>query len=156
MFSKTLNPLLKCWKLLEKTKDLNLSAQSNHGSGPVLQEGVAAVEVEAPSRSTLVFYEKGFWNLDKLLKTTFTNTFRWSLHIEKDVISLEHLRYGDMNSVFLFDLKLCGDNSLNSCESHLCGQDTYSGNLVIGEKALYLHIRVIGPQKNQELRYKYF
>ncbi|HEX4840353.1 MAG TPA: DUF6314 family protein, partial [Rhabdochlamydiaceae bacterium] len=71
------------------------------------------------------------------------------------IISLEHLRQGIDNPVFLFHLQPSGLHSLSSKDSHLCAGDTYLGQILWAQNCLRLKWRVIGPKKNEELHYYY-
>ncbi len=149
------NNLLKFWKRLEKTKHLKFSTRSKKGNEKTIQTGIADVEATSPSLNTLVFQEKGVWVIDELPKSCFSNQFRWQLQTAENLISLEHLRYGQNQPVFLFHLALSGTNTLESVSAHLCGEDTYSGHIHWNQKAIHFHMRVIGHDKNDELFYQY-
>lgn len=88
--------------------------------------------------------------------TGFSNVFRWTLDRKAGVISLEHLRRGLDRPVFLFHLAPSGIQSLSSVDSHLCGDDTYFGQIHFDLYAFRLNWRVIGPKKNEEIDYFYF
>lgn len=147
--------LLPFWKRLEKTKHLKYSTESKRGGERIVQTGIADVEVFSPSLNTLVFQEKGVWIVDELPKSSFSNQFRWSFLNDQKRISLEHLRYGEKNPVFLFHLTPSGPNALDSVEAHLCGKDRYLGHIHWNQKSIHLQLSVIGPNKNDLLLYQY-
>ena len=153
---KDLKTLLKFWKQIGKTTHLKFSAKTKEEERTILRRGIAGVDVKFPSKSTIIFLEKGAWIIDEIPSTSFSNQFRWTLQLEKNRISLEHLRYGENNPVLLFQLKPSGENTLNPCESFLCDPDTYMGSMNFSKSSFSLHIRVLGPKKNQELLYEYF
>jgi hypothetical protein len=86
---------------------------------------------------------------------TFSNTFRWTLDLSAGMISLEHLRQGLNNPVFLFHLAPTGNEHLASVESHLCEEDVYLAQVAWDLHHIRLSWRVIGPQKNEEMEYYY-
>lgn len=142
------------WERLANTETLLFSAKTRQGA-MVLQNGKAEVKVTASS-STLIFEEKGVWLVDELPGSSFTNSFRWTFDFSQSLISLEHLRYGPNRPVFLFHLAPTRPGVFESVDSHLCGEDTYLGNLIWNHKMVQFHWRVIGPRKNDELIYRYF
>ena len=129
-----------------KTKSKEDQGWNGKGSGDV---------TAARDGNQLVFNEKGTWLNKQGIKVNFTNIFRWTLNRDAGVISLEHLRRGSDHPVFLFDLAPSGSNSLSSVDSHLCGWDTYFGQIHFDQYSLRLNWRVIGPKKNEEIDYHY-
>jgi len=144
--------VLNFWDKLSKVKKINFSAHSKnkegwHGKGfgevQVLKEG-----------NTLIFTEKGQW-LGKQGEVDFSNIFRWTLDREQGMISLEHLRYGVDNPVFLCHLAPKTLHALSSIDSHLCEEDHYFGQLFVDRYGLRLNWRILGPRKNEEIDYYY-
>ena len=86
---------------------------------------------------------------------SFSNTFRWTLDRSAGMISLEHLRLGPNNPVFLFHLAPTGPHLLASVESHLCEEDVYLAQVAWDIHSIRLSWRVIGPKKNEEMDYHY-
>ena len=70
------------------------------------------------------------------------------------MISLEHLRHGEDRPVSLFHLIPSKSNLLVSTP-HLCGEDTYFGWIDCSDLFLQMHIRTIGPHKNEKIDYIY-
>src|SRR4029077_659265 len=104
---------------------------------------------------TLIFHEKGIWQDKEGTEVNFSNVFRWTFDRHAKVIALEHLRRGPDHPVFLFYLAPSGNHSLSSVDSHLCGGDTYFGQIHFDRYSLRLNWRVIGPKKNEEIDYYY-
>lgn len=148
--------LLDLWKKLGSIKNLAFSAknQSGHESG-WNGKGMGEVIASKEGDNVIVFHEKGTWKGKDGEECAFTNVFRWSFDRIKGLISLEHLRRGCDNPVFLFHLVPTGMQSLSSLDSHLCGEDTYFGQILIDRHTLRLNWRVIGPKKNEEISYHY-
>lgn len=99
----------------------------------------------------LLFTEKGSWKTAEGKEINFSNVFRWTYDRIAEVISLEHLRFGANNPVFLFHLAPSSQRSLDSIGSHLCGSDSYFGQILCDRNSLRLNWRVVGPRKNEEL-----
>ncbi|MBS0624250.1 MAG: winged helix-turn-helix transcriptional regulator [Verrucomicrobia bacterium] len=143
------------WERLARVQSLAFLAKSRHGDQQSIKEGQAHVKVSALSSDVLVFVEKGQWFQKDLAHTVFSNSFRWSLDLQSSLITLEHLRYGAQQPVFLFHLTVTQPHMLESVDAHLCAQDTYLGNIVWNQDQIDFHWRIIGPHKNDNLTYCY-
>jgi hypothetical protein len=148
--------ILTFWKKLAGIKYLVFHAvtKSKEESGWNGQ-GKGEVLVMIEGESTLIFNEKGSWKGKQGNEIDFSNVFRWTLDRDAGLISLEHLRRGINNPVFLFHLAPSGNNTLSSIDSHLCGGDSYFGQILYDQRSLRLNWRVIGPKKNEEIDYYY-
>lgn len=148
--------LLSFWEKLKSVSKLSFHAQTkskeaNGWSG----KGQGDVSIVKESNHVCIFTEKGSWLDKQESEINFTNTYRWTLDRNACVISLEHLRRGQDNPVFLFHLSPTGKQSLSSVNSHLCKEDAYFGQIHFDRYVLCLCWRVIGPKKNEELYYFY-
>ncbi|MBA3817129.1 MAG: winged helix-turn-helix transcriptional regulator [Parachlamydiaceae bacterium] len=130
-----------------KTKSKEENGWNGKGKGEVI--------ITKDGHNRLIFSEKGTWQGIQGGEFSFSNTFRWSIDRNIGVISLEHLRRGPDQPVFLFYLAPSGKHSLSSVDSHLCGGDTYFGQINFDRYTLRLNWRVIGPKKNEEIDYYY-
>jgi len=154
--------LLNFWDQLGKISQLSFQSAKAVQEGSLQDtsgwEGKGYGEVRAVKQGdrVLVFYEKGSWSSQVVSKMAFSNVFRWTLDRYAGVITLEHLRHGADHPVFLFHVAPAGPSALASMGSHLCGEDTYLGHIHFDEKVIHLNWRVIGPKKNEEIRYHYF
>lgn len=135
------------WKQLAQVKHLFVTAKSE----TECKTGEATIRTQL-SGTRLTFEESGEWLTDK---TAFTNTFRWNLDAQTALITLEHLRYGTDHPVFLLNLTPTQPRVLESVDAHLCGKDTYLGNIVWKKNAITFYWRIIGPKKNTHLTYRY-
>lgn len=144
------------WDRLKQVKTVTFLAtpQSKKETG-WNGKGVGEVIVTNEKKHVLVFHEKGIWKGKKSDEMAFSNVFRWTLDQTAGVISLEHLRRGADQPVFLFSLAPSGNASLTSVDSHLCGGDVYFGQIFFNRQTLRLNWRVIGPKKNEEIEYYY-
>lgn len=140
------------WKRLLKVKQLDLRSKSR---GSIAQTGSAEIMMDLTSSNTLVFQEKGCWYSDEGSNIAFSSAFRWALHAQSNLITLEHLRRGVNHPVFLFNLTANKPNQLVSVDAHLCGEDTYLGNITWDQDQIVFYWRIIGPRKNEELTYYY-
>lgn len=155
-FANKQQTLLAFWKKLAEIKELSFIAKtkSKEESG-WNGRGKGAVEVTPEGNSTLIFQEKGSWQNKHGTDMDFSNVFRWTLDRDASVIALEHLRRGKDNPTFLFHLAPSSSRSLSSVNSHLCGGDTYLGQVHFDPNNFRLKWRVIGPKKNEEIDYYY-
>lgn len=140
------------WKKLKGWNHAILEAIETSESHEEKRKGHAQVEVEEKSETELHFKEKGTWDKTQI---SFTNIWRWTLLIDKERIKLEHLRLGENHPVSLIELKILEKDHLTCEKPHLCGQDQYQATCFFKGKKLYLEWQVVGPQKNQTLRFIY-
>jgi hypothetical protein len=139
--------LISFWAQLEKLTRLTFIAKNGKGTGSLL--------IKKAGDNILITKESGSWKDEKGSTTNFIGSFRWTLSHKEDLISLEHMRYGENHPVFLFYLIPLDENTLISVESHLCNKDSYSGKVYFDSKGINLNWSVIGPKKNEEIRYYY-
>ncbi|MBI3236707.1 MAG: winged helix-turn-helix transcriptional regulator [Chlamydiales bacterium] len=144
------------WDRLKRVKHFSRNARFK----PDLQKeehrrGRGDVTISSPQDSVLIFYERGAWQMPQGATIDFTNTFRWTFDRSLCMISLEHLRLGPDNPVFLFHLICSADQTLSSLESHICEEDVYLATVPWDSKGIYLHWRVIGPKKNEQIESHY-
>ncbi len=146
----------RIWEKLSIIKKLSFSAISQNGSHTGWN-GVGRGEVLCQKQSdhVIIFVENGSWISKEGKEFTFKNTFRWSLDRFQNLITLEHLRFGELNPVFLFHLAETADEILESVNSHVCNEDTYLGQVRCLDNFVKLNWRIIGPKKNEEIDYLY-
>ena len=148
--------LISFWERLKTVKHFTRFAQSRIKDEKGWNgKGKGEVVVTRPSDSILIFQERGTWKFQEGQDIDFSNVFRWILDRNAGMISLEHLRFGPDNPVFLFYLAPTGNNILASVESHLCEEDVYNAQVPWDRSTIRLNWRVIGPKKNEELEYCY-
>lgn len=150
-------PLLSgFWDRLKTVKELTLLAKTRSKEGCGWDgNGKGNVLVAAGNDGVLTFHERGSWQVQQNQELTFSNTFRWTLDRDAGLISLEHLRLGPNNPVFLFHLAPTGSHLLASVDSHLCEEDVYLAQVSWDRQHIRLSWRVIGPNKNEEMEYCY-
>lgn len=146
------NLLFRIWERLRNINQVVFQFRSQKGG-----EGIGRGEVLVEDRKDgkLIFRENGTWRGLNHQEFNFRNVFRWTLNWVEGFLTLEHLRFGIQNPVFLFHLVPASEKSLESVDAHLCGQDTYFGQIFIKPIAIDLSWRVLGPHKNDEIIYSY-
>ena len=138
------------WEQLKTVKEFTRLVQSRQENG-WNGKGRGEVLVVQPVENVLVFHEKGSWQAQQGQMINFSNTFRWTLDRDAGMISLEHLRHGPDQPVFLFYLVLARNHLLKPLNSHLCGEDVYLATVPWDRQSIRLKWRVIGPKKNEEM-----
>ncbi len=146
--------LKRVWKQLEGVTTLAFHARTKSYEGWSGQ-GKGEVSVARVGDNVLHYYEKGSWHNKDGKVFDFTNAYRWTLDTVTKVLSLEHLRRGINNPVFLFHLAPDGPNSLSSIDSYLCAGDAYYGKVIAETQSVRLKWRAIGPKKNEEMEVYY-
>jgi len=92
---KTSSIIKNFWQRLKEIKSFSLEGKNQ-------EKGMGLVMVNHENNQ-LIFTEKGKWLKGEI---EFTNTYRWTFDTNKNMINLEHLRYGKDHPVFLFHLTL--------------------------------------------------
>ena len=148
--------IFSLWQKLREIKTMSFCAKSKSVS-PSGWNGIGKgqVEVKSQDEKTLVFHERGSWNSEENKRFDFSNIFRWILKAEDGVITLEHLRFGAQNPVFLFSLVPIDAHTLESLDAHICNQDSYFGQIRCDKHFVQFNWRSIGPKKNEEIDYLY-
>lgn len=140
--------LLLAWDRLTKTQQLTCSTKSEK----FIRKGKALISVTKKGTNVLIFHEKGTWSGKQTMN--FSNVFCWTLDLNAEVISLEHLRYN--SPVFLINLTPLSNHLLISLQPHTCGKDIYIGKMHLKPEGIHLHWNIIGPKKNEEIDSYYF
>lgn len=142
------------WQRLQKVSQLKFEASTQTDSK---WEGVGngIVDVASPSSSELVYRESGKWSQNNGPAFGFSNVYRWTL-LPSDCVRLEHLRFGDENPVFLFDLQSARQDLWQEIAPHQCSEDCYSATLKLLADVVQLEWTVRGATKNETIRYHYW
>ena len=148
------NAVTLLWNQLGRVAQLSFFAQSGNGAAGWNGSGEGKVAVSQQAE-VIRFDESGHWQTAAGQTLTFRNVFRWSLGPGGDHIQLEHLRYGENQPVFLFDLIAVGSAELQSAEPHHCAADVYTGRLVLDANGFTLDWYIRGPRKDEHIRYRY-
>ena len=149
-----MNPLTEFWQRLLAVRTLHFESQSRTGTG---WNGIGSgqVEVTSPSNGVLLWRETGSWRQNGGREIRFFNTFRWTQNHDGR-ITLEHLRFGEQQPVFLFQLAPATPSEWRDVDPHLCRQDNYSASLHIELDSLKLSWTVYGPTRDESIEYIYY
>lgn len=144
------------WNRLEKVSRFVLRAKSlSEKEKERDTEGRGDVIVVKTSDTSLIFQEKGCWEMGFGSTAAFTNTWCWVLNKDERFISLEHLRRGPNAPVFLCRFIPIGLHHLTSVGDHLCGEDAYSAEVAWDKFEIFLNWQVMGPRKNEGIQWCY-
>ncbi len=143
---------LDVWSRLLQVQTLNFESHSRTGKG-WSGAGTGLVELASPQHDILVWKEHGQWQQNGGREIRFFNTFRWTKQEEQ--LRLEHLRFGEENPVFLFELRCVEVGEWRDVEPHLCREDRYSAHLQIEDLGLKLGWTVLGPRHDESINYFY-
>jgi hypothetical protein len=145
--------LQQLWDLLLRVRRLSFVARSASQTG-WNGRGVGTVEVRPGGDGVITFAEQGTWLPDgREQEIRFRNVYRWTR--AGDLLRLEHLRFGDDNPVYLFDLTQAGELEWQPASPHLCREDCYSAVLLVREDDLLLRWSIAGPRKSETIEYVY-
>ena len=148
---KSLELLEKIWSQLKTISQVTLIINSLSRNVKQWTQKGKGIVITSRHENSITFQEEGQWQN----RINYRNSFRWTWNRDKMMISLEHLRFGEKNPILLFHLIPFEKNLLKSINPHLCGNDTYHGSLHYNELFLKMHIRTIGPSKNEKADYIY-
>jgi hypothetical protein len=143
------------WQRLGDISALRFIARSAKQSG-WNGSGEGTVSVAQPSADTVTFTETGQWQTDLGRRVNFSNVFRWSPGETRDVMRLEHLRFGPDKPVYLFDMDRYDDQIWQSTTPHVCGDDVYSAIMNVSVDQIELQWTIKGPKKDEDIRYLYW
>ncbi len=142
----------RLWTGLKQIRNLEFVAHSRSNTGWT-GKGMGSVRVESPTPESIVFQESGRWYSDRSDGLEFRNVYRWLRFAE--TVRLEHLRFGEQHAVYLFDLAPDTDTVWSSVAPHLCRSDEYTAHLELQDSGISLHWHIVGPEKNEEILYRY-
>lgn len=113
MCSMTLSDV---WSRLGSVSEMTFRA-SSAGSTGWAGVGAGDVSVSHVSRDVLVYSESGKWTMETGQELAFSNVYRWTLLDQ--ALRLEHLRFGDTDPVYLFDLGFVDQLRMKSVAPHV-------------------------------------
>ncbi len=148
------NAVTLLWNHLGTVAQLSFSARSGNGAAGWNGSGKGQVAVSQQAE-VIRFDESGHWQTAAGQTLTFRNVFRWTLDPDCGHIQLGHLRHGENQPVFLFDLVEVGAAELQSAEPHHCADDVYKGRLVLDANGFTLDWYIQGPRKGGHIQYQY-
>lgn len=140
------------WARLSGVHKLKFISHSDSHTG-WCGSAIGTIKVLQDNPNVLRFMEKGRWASSDGLTTSFSNIFRWT-RIQNS-IQLEHLRYGENNPVFLFNLVVVDSYQWESLSPHICNKDRYKCTIHLDSNELHMHWLISGPKKKEDIRYTY-
>ncbi|QDT40038.1 hypothetical protein Pan241w_00910 [Gimesia alba] len=143
------------WNRLAAVTSLTFTAQSFDSGSGWNGTGKGTVEIEHSTPESMLFHESGLWTQQAGKELHFTNVYRWSAYPDQKRLRLEHLRFGTMHPVYLFELQQITATRWESVEPHVCREDLYSANLSLENALLSLDWTVKGATKNERISYVY-
>lgn len=143
------------WGRLSAVNTLQFVARSVNNDAGWNGTGRGGVVVESVASDTMLFHEQGKWLSEARKELSFTNVYRWSSIVDCESLRLEHLRFGNKQPVYLFDLQQTGDRTWASIEPHVCRDDLYTTDFHVHDDKLSLRWTINGPGKNESIDYSY-
>jgi hypothetical protein len=125
----------RLWDNLCRVRSLSFVARSGKATG-WNGAGHGSVTVRHTGPGMLTFAESGLWQPEGGRPLQFRIVFRWSA--SGDTVRLEHLRFGEDQPVYLFDLAQSGEGEWRSAPPHACGPDCYAAWLVFRNEVIVL------------------
>jgi hypothetical protein len=145
--------ILYCQQLLAQVRSYEFVATSSKADG-WQGTGRGTVRIEKNGPDTLLFYEEGFFETNQR-RFRSSNVYRWQFKDSESLVSLEHLRFGAGNPVYLFDLEFVQANRWSSVCPHLCDKDEYHAQLVLEESGIRLEWTIAGVEESTRIAYSY-
>jgi hypothetical protein len=143
----------RLWERLAGVRSLSFAAHSGKATG-WNGNGRGTVEVRHAGDGVMTFHEQGRWRPEGGERDIrFRNVFRWT--VRQESLRLEHLRFGEVHPVYLFDLAPAGDREWRSVAPHLCREDCYAAVLLVRDDSIVLRWSIDGPQKQEVIEYLY-
>jgi hypothetical protein len=143
------------WERLKQITSLNFTARSANSGTGWNGTGKGYVNVELVSGEVMLFSESGTWATNSGTELAFSNRYRWSLSTRREILKLEHLRYGDDRPVKLLELYCNTDLRWKTSTPHICNKDRYTLEINCSSPWISMDWQVIGPAKNEQICYRY-
>ncbi|WP_153039108.1 DUF6314 family protein [Microbulbifer sp. Q7] len=149
---KALTALAQLVARLQKVRAFSFTASNGPGSKTNWRgHGRGDVTVTSCGAHTLFAERAEFTDADGH-KIDLQNTYRWTRC--PAVVRLEHLRRAQ--PVLLFNLAPMTEHGFRHQAPHLCGEDTYTADLILHADEIELIWQIHGPRKNERLHYHYW
>ncbi len=139
------------WEKLTAVLRVSFHARSK-GVSTWDSRGKGDVAIKRSAHNQLIFYEKGKWQGKGL---EFTNVFRWTHDKVANLLTLEHLRFGEDSPMLLFHLAPAGKRRFVSVDPDASAGESSFGQLLFDQKGVRLSWRAISSTKNEEIDYFY-
>lgn len=117
-------------------------------------QGFGHVDIHQDNDS-IITYERGKWKNTHHKEFLFTNAYRWTLNPSESSMTLEHIRFGIEQPVYLFDFYPVEVNEWETRQAHQCQLDSYTAKLTIEATYLKIEWQITGAHKNEKMIYWY-
>ncbi|WP_346837751.1 DUF6314 family protein [Microbulbifer sp. SAOS-129_SWC] len=140
------------WLRLAKVSEFSFTASNGPGSKTNWRGHARGSIVVVPGELQIIFRERAEFTDSEGRTVQLQNSYRWTRFAHS--VQLEHLRRAE--PVVLFELQPVTDHGFRSAAPHLCGDDTYSAELLLRGGEIELIWQIHGPRKNERLHYHYW
>lgn len=152
MSSAASNVIAALWDRLAKVTEFSFTASNGLGSATDWRgHGRGTVLVERGEQQ-LLFRESASFTSSGGHEVALQNSYRWTRLPQS--LQLEHLRREE--PVLLFELEPVTEHGFRAVQPHLCGEDTYTAELLLRKSEMELIWQIHGPHKNELLHYHYW
>ncbi len=114
-------------------------------------EGSGRVRITWLDMTTMEYDEEGSWHHPSGKIIHFRNIYRWVRDDIAGCLKLYHRRNDAVDPVFLCEFVPSGAGRIVHATPHVCGHDTYLGELQLTADGMELSWRIRGPAKNDQL-----
>jgi len=115
--------------------------------------GIGEIDKATPNEKSIIFKERGFWNVDRGPQVSFRNAYKWI--VSENTLSLARYGYEMSNPIHLVDFEIIDGHEWLNISPYVCGSDTYHAALRWSDETLQLLWIVSGPKKDQTVEYLY-
>jgi hypothetical protein len=115
--------------------------------------GIGEIDNATPDEKSVIFKERGFWNVDQGPRVTFRNAYQWS--VLENTLSLARYGYDMSDPNHLVDFEISKGPEWPNISPYICGRDTYDSTLRWSDGTLRLLWIVSGPKKEYTVEYLY-
>lgn len=143
--------MTELWDRLGQVRTSRLRVEG----GGTTREGSGTVILHRADPSVIEWEERGSWRDAAGHATAYHDRLRWKLDASAGVLSLFHLRQGDVHPVHLADLQDEGEGHFRSPLPHLCADDLYVVNVRTSDTTITMEWKVTGPKKSYQIERVY-
>jgi len=118
-------------------------------------EGAGSVRITWLENATMEYDEEGSWQHPSGKMIHFRNIYRWVRDDMAGCLKLYHRRNDAVEPVFLCEFVPSGAGQPIPATPHVCGRDTYLGELRVTGETIELRWSINGPAKNDLLSVVY-
>jgi Family of unknown function (DUF6314) len=143
------------WKRLATVGTLHFSVRGSASRGAMDYDGSGRVRITWLDTATMEYDEEGAWQHPSGKIIHFRNIYRWVRDDIAGCLKLYHRRNDAVDPVFLCEFVPSETDQPIHATPHICGRDTYLGELRLTGDGVELRWRISGPAKNDRLTIVY-